>query len=166
MVPRGAIALVFEEMEWAKKVVSGYQKNGPPMQKCMLGTMAAVHIVWISKQQLYDVKDMHVCPHYTLAAMEVEQLTLKAREHKIRVCEYDTHRNYLDKDVFIRVVNNLGGTWVEHEPRFSNKMEALRSIDMEAIGNKLFKDGQTEPLTILKTDRGNAVLNVGVCSQD
>ena len=85
MVPRGAIALVFEEMEWAKKVVSGYQKNGPPMQKCMLGTMAAVHIVWISKQQLYDVKDLHVCPHYTLTAMEVEQLTLKAREHKIRV---------------------------------------------------------------------------------
>ena len=133
---------------------SGYKTHGLPLQKCMLDDMLAVHIVWISKEQAYDVRDLQVYPHYTLTAEEVKQLMLKARTHSITVCEYDTDRNYLDEGAFIRVLNHP-----------TEVFPAFGEFDMEEIGSLLLNTNG-KPLSVLKTSRGNAVLNVGVCGQD
>jgi hypothetical protein len=108
----------------------------------------------ISKEQAYDVRDLHVCPHYTLTAEEVKQLMLKAGNHGIIVYEYDTDRNYLDEGAFIRVLNHP-----------TEVFPAFGEFDMEEIGSLLLNTNG-KPLSVLKTSRGNAVLNVGVCGQD
>ena len=153
------IALVIEEMPFAKTVETGYQKHGPPMQPCMVKKMIALHIVWISKQQAYDSRDFHVSPHYTQTAAEVVELRRKAKEHNIRVNEYAPDVDYLDDDAFIRVVN-----WKDCFDR--KDCFPAYEIDMEEIGSMLFKEGGEVPLSALKADRGNFVLNVGVCGQD
>ena len=131
-----------------------YKTHGPPLQECMLNDMIAVHIVWIWKELAYHVRDLHVCPHYTLTAEEVKQLMLKAGNHDIIVYKYDTDKNYLEEDAFIRVLN-----------RPSEVFPDFDKIDMEEIGSFLFNENG-QPLTVLKTSRGNFVVNVGVCGQD
>ena len=131
-----------------------YKTHGPPLQECMLNDMITVHIVWIWKELAYHVRDLHVCPHYTLTAEEVKQLMLKAGNHGIIVYEYDTDTNYLDEGAFIRVLN-----------RPTVVFPAFGEIDMEKIGSFLLNTNG-KPRSVLKTSRGNAVVSVGVCGQD
>jgi hypothetical protein len=53
------VALVIEEMPPDFKP-SGYGKHGPPLQDCTLPHMVALHVVWFSSLQMYDVKGLRV----------------------------------------------------------------------------------------------------------
>eukprot|EP01043_Picozoa_sp_COSAG02_P052126 COSAG02_NODE_5574_length_4220_cov_12.097792_3_plen_171_part_00 len=111
--------------------------------------------------QAYDSRDFHVCPHYTQTAAQVVELKRTAHERDIPVKEYLPDQDYLDKDAFIRVVNWNCADPFDKKPCF----EAIDEINMEEIGSMLFKEGKPLSAPALKTDRGNFVLNVGVCSQ-
>ena len=51
--------------------------GGQPLQQCMLDQLVCLHIVFFSKEQAYDVKNLDCVPHYTVGLEQVKEL--KAR---------------------------------------------------------------------------------------
>ena len=151
-----AVAIAFEEMPAGFSTRAGagrdYLPGGSPLQPCMVPSMLALHVMQLSPKQLYDVKRLHNCPHYSLTRAEVEAVTAAAAGLLIDVIVYEDCRNYLDPHAFLRVVNDF-----EAASTYAN---SFATVDMAGIAAAM--DGGP-PLAV--STRGNRTVNVGCCSQ-
>ena len=70
--------------------------GGKPLQKCILKQLSKLCIVYLSREQAYDVKSLHVILHYTVKINQVESLKRKVVEAGKEYEEYDSSKTYTD----------------------------------------------------------------------